>query len=295
MDNQQNKPKPFPGFPPEPVKNYWEYPRIMNGYWSQLSGSEQKVLDYILRHTWGYKKTADFISYSQFIKGITKRDGTVVDRGCGIKSSKTLRKALLGLQKGGFVKVVRTAGRPLFYRLKICVEEVESKVQWEKVKSPMGESKEVGVGESKDTITDDTITDVQKHKNNDDSAESSSPSRVKRVDFRVKPDVYRLVISEYEKQKGIKLEGAEYGEVKRAIKTMLYSGRTKEQIIEFMTWVADTCKRMKEDEQLYKQFCWLENWTILTIKRKLPEFVAGKFQKVDDDIEVPSYAKPWQK
>ncbi|MFC1630249.1 hypothetical protein ACFL06_01805 [Patescibacteria group bacterium] len=158
MENNNQK---FPGFPLKPIKNYWEYPRVMNGYWNQLTGSEQKVLDYILRHTWGYKKTADFISYSQFMKGITKRDGTVLDRGCGIKSTKTLARALRGLEAQGFVETVKNVGRTVFYKLRINQEGVGNKEHWEKVKRSMGEGKEVGMGESKDTITDNTITDKQ--------------------------------------------------------------------------------------------------------------------------------------
>lgn len=23
----------FPGFPQEPTENYWQYPKIMNGFW----------------------------------------------------------------------------------------------------------------------------------------------------------------------------------------------------------------------------------------------------------------------
>lgn len=152
----------FPGFPPEPIKNYWEYPRIMNGYWHRLTGSEQKVLDYILRHTWGYKKNADFISYSQFMKGITKKNGEVLDRGCGIKSTKTLRKALKGLKSGGFIETIENAGKTIFYKLRIDKDRAESKELWEKVNGRVGESKEVGVGESKDTIEGITIKDYTK-------------------------------------------------------------------------------------------------------------------------------------
>lgn len=109
----------FPGFPPEPVTNYWPYPKALNGWWYILTPSEQKVLDYILRHTWGYKKVADSISHSQFIKGITKRDGTVVDKGTGIKDERTIRKALQGLEQKGFIETEATLGRENLYKLKI--------------------------------------------------------------------------------------------------------------------------------------------------------------------------------
>src|SRR5579859_1276326 len=109
----------FPGFPPEPVTNYWPYPKALNGWWKALTPWEQKVLDYLLRHTWGYKKTADAISHSQFINGITKKDGTVLDGGTGIKDERTIRKALKGLEKKGFILITPQFAKQNLYSLKI--------------------------------------------------------------------------------------------------------------------------------------------------------------------------------
>lgn len=88
----------FPGFPLDSSKNYWKYPRQLDGYWHQLSGSEQKCLDYILRHTWGFQKTDDEISLSQLIEGI---DG--FDTGTGL-AKPTVISAIKGLVKKGFIK-----------------------------------------------------------------------------------------------------------------------------------------------------------------------------------------------
>jgi len=41
----------FPGFPRDIRGKYWPYPKIMDKYWHLLTGSEQKVLDFILRRT----------------------------------------------------------------------------------------------------------------------------------------------------------------------------------------------------------------------------------------------------
>ena len=89
--------KKFPGFPPQPSTNFWSYPKDLNGYWYQLSGSEQKVLDYILRHTWGFDKVADEISLTQLERGIKN-----FDKGTGL-SRPTILKALKGLIKDGFI------------------------------------------------------------------------------------------------------------------------------------------------------------------------------------------------
>ncbi|MHA1329581.1 MAG: hypothetical protein ACTSR2_00755, partial [Candidatus Hodarchaeales archaeon] len=81
----------------------------------------------------------------------------------------------------------------------------------------------------------------------------------------------------------------------RAIKTMLYSGRTKEDIIRFMRFCHDVCERIKDgDEEVERSLGWLQNWTILTIKRKLPEFLAGHIQLPEEDLKVPDYYKDFK-
>ncbi len=95
-NNQNQK---FPGFPPEPTIDFWCYPKALNGYWCTLNGSEQKVLDYILRHTWGFNKTCDEISLSQLKDGIKN-----FDKGTGL-SKPTIILALRELIKKGFIKM----------------------------------------------------------------------------------------------------------------------------------------------------------------------------------------------
>lgn len=58
-----------------------------------LSEAEIKVMLYIFRRTYGWKKEQDAISYNQFLNGITTRDGRQLDRGAGISRS-SLWKAL---------------------------------------------------------------------------------------------------------------------------------------------------------------------------------------------------------
>lgn len=111
------EPKKFPGFPREPASNYWAYPRVVNGWWHKLTGSEQKVLDYILRHTWGYKKDADAISLTQFETGIySRKEHKWIDRGTGL-SRHTVIKALGGLSKKGFINEEKKDGKTTVYKL----------------------------------------------------------------------------------------------------------------------------------------------------------------------------------
>ncbi len=65
----------------------------------KLNLGELKVMLYIFDHTWGYldengqRKQADAISRSQFLHGIRRADGTIVDHGTGV-SERSLDRAL---------------------------------------------------------------------------------------------------------------------------------------------------------------------------------------------------------
>jgi len=61
-----------------------------------LSGAELKVLLYIIRRTFGFKKESDSISLNQICHGITTREGQVLDQGTGLSQS-TVQLALKGL------------------------------------------------------------------------------------------------------------------------------------------------------------------------------------------------------
>ena len=50
-----------------------------------LTDVEVRVLLYIMRRTYGFKKAADSISLSQIVNGITKRTGEILDGGAGVK------------------------------------------------------------------------------------------------------------------------------------------------------------------------------------------------------------------
>lgn len=149
------------------------------------------------------------------------------------------------------------------------------------------------------SVSNRNALSVNNNKINGEFKNSPPIQSLKRKEFKVKPEEYKEITDAYQRYKGIELSGAEFGEVKRAIKTMLYSGRTKENIIAFMRFCADVCQAIKEgDKDIEKRLGWLQDWTMLTIKRKMPEFLAGKFKKVDDDEtleHIPEIARSWLK
>ena len=65
---------------------------------SHLSGAEVKVLLYICRRTFGFKKESDNISLSQIVSGIVTKEGKVLDRGTGLVKD-TVTRALKSLEE----------------------------------------------------------------------------------------------------------------------------------------------------------------------------------------------------
>lgn len=116
---KKNKEKlEFPGLPDGWENNFWKYPRILEGYWCILTGSEQKVLDFIMRQCIGFKnKKYDKISLSQFQNGIGKNNkGTGLSRG-------SIITAIRGLVDKKFIWVERAEYQTSKYGL--VVQELD--------------------------------------------------------------------------------------------------------------------------------------------------------------------------
>jgi phage replication O-like protein O len=72
-----------------------------------LSGGELKVLLYMYRRTFGFRKDSDRISLSQIAQGITTKTGRVLDQGTGLTKRHVIT-ALKSLEKKNIIKVSRT-------------------------------------------------------------------------------------------------------------------------------------------------------------------------------------------
>jgi hypothetical protein len=90
--------------------NYTQVPdELFDQLMPDLSGAELKVLLYIIRRTFGFKKNSDPISFNQFLDGIKGKDGKILDRGCGIKSRDKLNNALKSLLSKGIITAEKRA------------------------------------------------------------------------------------------------------------------------------------------------------------------------------------------
>jgi len=87
----------------------FEYPKmtdvpdqIFDQFLPAFSGAELKVILYVCRKTFGWKKDNDDISLSQLLYGIKTREAKIVDRGTGL-SKPALLKALRSLEKNRLI------------------------------------------------------------------------------------------------------------------------------------------------------------------------------------------------
>ncbi len=105
--HKQRDAAPFPGFR---RPTYTQVPDEFFDLAPQLLERHLKIMLYVMRRTFGFKKSTDRISISQFLEGITTRDGRQLDRGCGL-SKKPLLEGLKELESAGLLTVVRSTNR----------------------------------------------------------------------------------------------------------------------------------------------------------------------------------------
>src|SRR5947209_1078022 len=69
-----------------------------------LTNAELRVLLYLIRRTFGFKKDSDTISFTQIVGGIVTRDGRRLDWGAGVARSSAV-EAIAGLEAKQIVVV----------------------------------------------------------------------------------------------------------------------------------------------------------------------------------------------
>jgi DNA-binding transcriptional ArsR family regulator len=122
------EPQRFPGFR---APSYTMVPdELFDELLVILTGAELKVLLYIIRRTFGFKRDADSISLSQMLNGIATRDGRILDRGTGL-SKPTLLQALRSLEENGYIirdqrRSKEKGDEPTVYKLRFVGGEPES-------------------------------------------------------------------------------------------------------------------------------------------------------------------------
>lgn len=95
---------------------------------------------------------------------------------------------------------------------------------------------------------------------------SANADRPKRSAFKVPSETMTNLVDSYKRLKGVELHGDEHLPIQQAMKSMLMDGNTPEQIKSLMEAL---CAATVE---------WAQGWTYLTVRRKLPEWRAGKLK-----------------
>jgi|SRR5579884_3427132 DNA-binding transcriptional ArsR family regulator len=151
MSATAQPPKPFRGFV---SPNYTSVPdELFDEFLAVLSGAELKVLLYVVRRTFGFKKESDAISLNQLVDGITTRDGRRLDYGTGLSQS-TVQVALKGLIEKNLIVATKRVSRErgneaTTYALNVLTPSAETR------QTP---SPEIGEGLHRKSAPQDTVT-----------------------------------------------------------------------------------------------------------------------------------------
>jgi len=98
----------FEGFrkPEKPEKGFYHIPNEWTDITADIDNlAELKVVEYIMRHTWGFKEYDQFkhITIDEFMHGRLKIDQTRIDKGTGLKSDRSVRDGLKAAIDHGYI------------------------------------------------------------------------------------------------------------------------------------------------------------------------------------------------
>ena len=143
--------------------NYTQVPdELFDVLLPDLTLAELKVLLYIIRRTFGFKKASDDIRLSQMLTGIKKRDGDTQDRGVGV-SKVALLQAVRSLQQKHLIVTERRqseekGNEPTNYRLNVLESSAPREAHNKNTEPPLvkkvyqGVVKKIYQGVGKETI-----------------------------------------------------------------------------------------------------------------------------------------------
>ncbi len=108
----------YPGFGPP------TYTQVPDDFFDEiaphLSEAELRVLIYIIRRTFGFKKLADAVSINQLVSGIVTGEGKRLDWGTGMSRS-AVRRGTVGLVKKGLITLTREKSESGEYETNVYV------------------------------------------------------------------------------------------------------------------------------------------------------------------------------
>jgi len=131
---------PFTGFG-RPESNFFRLPNEWIDITAGIDNiAELKVVQYILRHTWGYQEYSikKHITIDEFIRGRKRKDGSRMDQGTGL-SEMSVRNGIAKALEHGFIEAIvddsDKARVKKYYALKMQKDEPYEKDAYEEVQS----------------------------------------------------------------------------------------------------------------------------------------------------------------
>ncbi len=97
-----NPPTTFPGFD-IPRQNWFKLPNNWTDITAEITSlAELKVVEYVLKHTWGYQEYGQRkrISNDEFMNGRRRKDGTRLDKGTGLSKPSVIAGLKSAIERG---------------------------------------------------------------------------------------------------------------------------------------------------------------------------------------------------
>lgn len=211
---------------------------------TRISGEAMQVLFHIFRKTYGFNKKEDAISLNQFALATGLKKNSVC------RALRKLKQLNLITQKG--------YSKAIIYRFNKDFDTWQplTKKDTGTPKSEWGVLQKVNKRYSKKSTTKDSKDNIQK------TIRADNPLKDKFETNKYPKEDYIKVLNEYQRLKGIKLQGDEFLPPMAEIKRMFKSGRNVEQINETM----EICEDNYED------------WSMNTVRMKIADVVGGKLR-----------------
>src|SRR5258708_12206381 len=131
---------PFTGFS-RPESNFFRMPNEWIDITADIDNiAELKIVQYILRHTWGYQEYGikKHITIDEFIRGRKRKDGSRMDTGTGL-SEMSVRNGIAKALDHGFIEALvddsDKARVKKYYSLKMHKDEPYEKDAYEEVQT----------------------------------------------------------------------------------------------------------------------------------------------------------------
>src|SRR5258708_10822046 len=131
---------PFTGFS-RPESNFFRMPNEWIDITADIDNiAELKIVQYILRHTWGYQEYGikKHITIDEFIRGRKRKDGSRMDTGTGL-SEMSVRNGIAKALEHGFIEAIvddsDKARVKKYYSLKMNKDEPYEKDAYEEVQT----------------------------------------------------------------------------------------------------------------------------------------------------------------